>query len=97
MGPSGRYPRLFYLWGHSYEFERAGNWQHLDEICTRLGGHDDVWYATNMEIYDYVSAYQSLVYSADGRLVYNPTLKDIWFDQDYKLYTIHPGETITLA
>jgi len=37
----------------------------------------DFWYATNMEIYEYVQAYKSLVYSADGKIVYNPTLLDI--------------------
>ena len=96
MGPAGRYPRLFYLWGHSYEFERGGNWSLLDDICARLGGKEGVWYATNMEIYDYVTAYHSLIYSADGRMVYNPTLKTVWFDQDGRLYSIAPGETINV-
>ena len=56
-----------------------------------------MWYATNMEIYDYVTAYRSLVHSADGSVVYNPTLKDIWFKID-KGETRHiaPGETLKL-
>jgi hypothetical protein len=68
----------------------------LDDICARLGGKEDVWYATNMEIYDYVTAYHSLIYSADGRMVYNPTLKTVWFDQDGRLYSVAPGETINV-
>ena len=32
-----RYPRLFYLWGHSYEFERDNNWELLESICEKLG------------------------------------------------------------
>ncbi|MFQ8954078.1 MAG: hypothetical protein ACLR56_14395 [Oscillospiraceae bacterium] len=39
-----------------------------------LSNKPDVWYATNIEIYDYVSAYRSLVFSADGGRVYNPSL-----------------------
>lgn len=93
---ASRGPRLFYLWGHSFEFERNQNWNHLEEICKKLGGKDDVWYATNIEIHDYVEAYNQLRYSADGSTVYNPTLFDIWFDVDKKTYLIKSGETITI-
>ena len=91
-----RQPRLFYLWGHSYEFDRDENWERLDEICKKLSGKDDTWYATNMQIYDYVTAYHSLIYSADGTRVYNPTLQKIWFDVDRVLYSVAPGETIRI-
>lgn len=93
---ASRGPKLFYLWGHSFEFSRDNNWDLLDEICSRLSGHDDIWYATNMEIYNYVSAYRSLVYSADGKTVYNPTLFEIWFDVDKTMHRIEPGETINI-
>lgn len=84
------------MWGHSYEFERDNNWNLLDEICEKLSGKDDIWYATNGEIYDYVEAYNSLSYSADGTIIYNPTLFEIWFDVDGKLYSIKPGETLKI-
>jgi len=29
-------PRLFYMWGHAYEFERNNNWDLLDKICEKL-------------------------------------------------------------
>ncbi len=92
-----RTPRVFYWWGHSSEFESKNNWEHLEEICQGLSGKDDVWYATNIEIYDYVNAYNSLVYSADGSIVYNPTLYEIWFDVDGKMYSIKSGETIKVV
>jgi len=93
---SSRRPKLFYVWGHSFEFERNGNWNRLYEICDVLAGKEDIWYATNMEIYEYVTAFNSLVFSVDGRRAYNPTLFEIWFDDDRKLYSIKPGETIVL-
>ena len=61
-----------------------------------LSGKDDVWYATNIEIYNYVNAYHSLVYSADGNIIYNPTLYKIWFNIDGTPYTIGAGETIKI-
>ncbi len=91
-----RAPKLFYLWGHSYEFDTDGNWELLDEICTKLGGKNDIWYATNIEIYNYVTAYNSLIYSADGKMIYNPTLYTIWIDIDGTQYTIASGETICI-
>lgn len=90
-----RHPRLFYMWGHSFEFK--DKWDLLDELCEKLGGHDDIWYATNIEIYNYVTAYNSLVYSADGSIVYNPTLIDVWFDVDGEMYVIKSGETINIC
>lgn len=89
-----QYPRLFYIWGHSHEFDRHDNWDRIENICKAFTGAQDVWFATNIEIYDYVQAYQSLVYSADGKIVYNPTLKTIWFVADGTPYTIHSGETL---
>ena len=67
-GLAGNMPRLFYIWGHSYEFDRNNNWDRIESICEQLGGKDDVWYATNIEICDYVKAYESLIYSADNRI-----------------------------
>ena len=91
-----KYPRLFYLWGHSYEFDNNDNWEILESFCETIGGKDDTWYATNIEIYEYVRAYESLIMSADGNRIYNPTLKEIWMNIDDTLYSIKPGETLVL-
>ena len=92
---SSRRERLFYLWGHAYEFDGDDNWSLLDEIGKRVAASKDVWCATNTEIYDYVTAYGKLVYSADNTAVYNPTLHTLWFDRDGELYKIKSGETLT--
>ena len=91
-----RIPRLFYIWGHSYEFDRNDNWGHIEAICQKFAGNEELWFATNIEIYDYVQAYKSLRYSADGHTVYNPTLLTIWLDADGKPYCIQSGETIRI-
>ena len=93
---ASRNPKLFYMWGHAFEFERKDNWEHLDKICEKLAGHDEIWYATNIEIYDYLTAFNSLVYSADATRVYNPTLHTIWFEVSGKNYKIEPGETLKI-
>lgn len=94
---SGRYPRLFYLWGHSYEFDRNDNWDRIEAILQILSGKEDTWYPTNIQLRDYVTAYESLITSADGSRIYNPSLQEIWFDVDGKLYCVKPGETVEIA
>ena len=92
-----RYPRLFYIWGHSFEFNRNDNWDRIEKICSELSGQDDVWYATNIEIYEYVQAFNSLVFSTDGKRVYNPTDKVIWFENiGDGICKVEPGETIKI-
>ncbi len=92
-----RVPRLLYIWGHSYEFDNNNNWEHIEKICGKLSNNDEIWYATNIEIYDYVQAYKSLRYSANSHKVYNPTLITVWLDVDGKLYEIKPDETINIG
>lgn len=93
---SGCEPALFYMWGHSSEFGTEEDWQRIEGLLERLAGKEDIWYATNIEIYNYVEAYKSLVYSANGKTIYNPTLYKIWFDIDGDLYSIGSGQTLCL-
>ena len=92
-----RYPRLFYIWGHSYEFDRNGNWDRMEALCDILCGRADVWYATNIEICDYVNAFRSLIFSADGARVHNPTATELCFETGKQLYRVEPGETLTIG
>lgn len=76
-------PRLFYLWGHSYEFNDYDNWNIIEDFASLVGNREDIWYATNIEIYNYVKAFDSLVFSADGNTVYNPSVYDIYLNLPY--------------
>jgi hypothetical protein len=89
-------PLLFYVWGHSYEFDRDNNWEMMENFCQFIGGREEVWYATNGEIYDYIKAYDSLIYSTDGLMVKNPTCIDVYIRYFGKPYVVHAGETVAL-
>lgn len=86
-------PMLFYLWGHAYEFEAGNNWSVIENALDKVSGIADVWYATNIEIFNYVKAFEALIFSADGRRVYNPTNTQVWFFADREVHTVAPGET----
>ena len=85
---------LFYLWGHSYEFEADDNWQVIEDFCQKMGGHDDVWYATNIQIVDYVNACRNVIASADSHTLHNPTATDVWADVDGRCVKIPAGGTV---
>lgn len=91
-------PLMFYLWGHSFEFDRNNNWDRIESFCDKIADHDDVWYATNMEIYEYAEAYSRLIRSYDDTVIQNPSAIPVWFYEHMKheLHVIAPGETITL-
>ncbi len=90
-------PKLCYIWGHSFEFHRKDNWQRMNDLLDILARQEDIWYATNIEIFEYVEAYDRLLFTANSKKVYNPTLIDVWFEQEEKLYCIKSGETVELA
>lgn len=87
---------MFYLWGHSYEFDDNDNWEMIENFAEYIGGRDDIWYATNIEIYDYVKAYENLQTSVDKRIIHNPSVIDVWFSHRGKIYCVEGGQTLYL-
>lgn len=85
---------LFYLWGHAYEFDDNSNWEIIENLAQRLCGRQDVWFATNIEVCDYVNAYNSLVFSMDGERVHNPSSQCVWIEVRGKVYAIESGNTV---
>ena len=91
-----QYLKLMYVWGHSYEFDNDDNWNVIEDFCALMSGKEDIWYATNIEIYDYVEAYRSLVFSVNGSRVYNPTAITLYLEKAGVTYCVKPGESIEL-
>lgn len=90
------HPQLFYLWGHSYEFNDSNNWEVIEEFAEYIGNREDIWYATNGEIYNYVKAFDSLEFSANGAMVYNPSAIDVYICYFTKNYLIPSGKIVKI-
>lgn len=91
-----REPWLFYVWGHAYEFDDDNNWDIIEGLGKRAAEKaDEIWLATNVEIYDYVQAYNRLVFSLDGERVYNPSALPVWIELRGKTYKIDAGKTVS--
>lgn len=85
---------LFYVWGHTYEFRSDEDWARIEEFFKLVSKRDDVWYATNIEIYDYIEAYRALEYSVDLNTVYNPSCIDVYIVHEEKQYKIPSGKVV---
>lgn len=88
--------QLFYVWGHSFEFERENNWNLIEEFCQKMSGNAQIWYATNIEIYDYIQNLQRLQITADNKIIYNPGAMTLWFSCNGETVKINGGETVKL-
>ncbi len=42
-------PKVFYIWGHSYEFDAQNNWDRLEKLCRMFYGKDDIYFCTNSQ------------------------------------------------
>lgn len=86
-------PQLFYLWGHSYEFAQKDNWQLIEDFMKYVSAYRrKIWFATSIEIVDYVKAFRELRRSTDGRILHNPTGMTLWFEMDREIHCIHGNE-----
>ena len=43
-------PKIFYIWGHSYEFDIHDTWDKMERFCKLISGHSDIFYGTNKEV-----------------------------------------------
>lgn len=43
-------PKIFYIWGHTFEFDIDDSWDMMEKFCQKISGRDDVFYGTNREI-----------------------------------------------
>ena len=73
---------LLYVWGHSFEFEAQGTWDKMEKFCEEISNDSRTWYATNIEIYDYVTAVRKLQFTADLSKVQNPSAIQIYASID---------------
>ncbi|MBP3691893.1 MAG: hypothetical protein J6I80_01470, partial [Clostridia bacterium] len=88
-------PKLFYVWGHAYDIDNKwGSYSEFDAFAQSMSGKDDIWYATNGDIYTYINAYNQLTVSAVDDEITNPTATDLWFDYNGTTYKIAAGKTI---
>ncbi len=95
------------IWGHSYEHNVYNNWatpnwtgcEHRwdffeKELIPTLGGRDDIWYATCLEICDYNQAMKKAV--IENNRIENQSDIPLWFCADGKTVVLGAKQAINL-
>jgi len=89
---------VFFIWGHSYEFARPRDrWDELEKLFRPVAGHTEVWYCTNIELFDYEAARQRMAIAANLRTAYNPSAVTVTLSVDGKLIDVPAGKTVPLV
>ena len=83
---------VLYVWGHSYEFGNKNDYSAIEHFAEKLTGKDDIWYATNIEICEYIEATRKQEFSADGLTMKNPTAITVYVSTKNGLIEVKPGE-----
>ena len=92
-----QYLYMMYVWGHSYEFDNDQNWDLIEHFCEYVGNREDIWYATNIEIVDYMTAFKNLKFSASSQFVFNPSAMSVWLSVDEKIFEVKGGSQLLLT
>ncbi len=88
---------VMYVWGHSFEFGWQDDWSVIEDFTDKMAGKEDIWYATNIEICNYIQAVRSQEFSMNGKLMHNPTALSVWVNVNNTFVEVRPGETKQIA
>ena len=89
--------RLLYIWGHSHEFRTEEDWAYMETLVKTIAHNDQIWYATNVEIYEYLQAQRQLQVSVDESMIYNPSRLPVWVERNKTdVFCIEPGQVLHL-
>ena len=95
---------LLFVWGHSWElfdWDSAANtwttkndkWTDFESFLSAVGGHNDIWYATVLQVADYLNAARDAELSLSDDSVHNVSSISLWYETGSDIAEIPPGET----
>lgn len=90
--------KLMYVWGHSYQLNDS-NKPRTQAVYQSLGGRSDIYFGTNIEIANYLTASKELMIGADENgytTVYNPSGLAVWILVNGQAVEIPAGTSKTI-
>lgn len=72
--------KLFYIWGHSYELDMYHEHEKVYRLLTKLANKDDVYYATNKDIFMYLDAFNKLSFDKKTNKFINESDFDLFIE-----------------
>ncbi len=88
---------LFYVWGHSWEYEGPGNkWAEVEKFFKMISQNPEIYYTTQIGLVDYINAFKNLKFSVDKDLVTNLSAINVFIKINGKVFTVEAGSTTQL-
>jgi len=94
---------LMIVWGHSFELDGFmssdpdKDWNYMEGVCRQLHASFTVWFATMIEVADYLEALRLVDASlSDGRIS-NPSALPTWLHINGRDVELPPGATVELT
>ena len=85
---------LFYVWGHSWEYEGPGNkWAEVEKFFKMISQNQEIYYTTQIGLVDYINAFKNLKFSVDKDLVTNLSAINVFIKINGKVFTVEAGST----
>ena len=85
---------LFYVWGHSWEYEGPGNkWAEVEKFFKMVSNNPDICYTTQIALVDYINDFKNLKFSVDKSMVTNLSSINVFIKINGKVFTIEAGST----
>jgi peptidoglycan-N-acetylglucosamine deacetylase len=85
---------LFYVWGHSWEYEEPGNkWAEVEKFFKIISKNPDIYYTTQIGLLDYINAFKNLKFSVDKTMVTILSSITVFMKMNGKVLAIEAGST----
>ena len=85
---------LFYVWGHSWEYDGPGNkWAEVEKFFKMVSKNPDIYYTTQIALVDYINAFINLRFSVDKTMITNLSSINVFVKMNGKVLTIEAGST----
>ncbi len=89
---------LLDVWGHSWEMGNTQTkWDETERCFKLLANNSAIYYAKQIELVDYIQAFNNLKFSVEKTMVYNPSAITVFFKKNEKVYSVAGGMTINVT
>jgi len=94
---------LMIVWGHSFELDGFmssdpdKDWTYMEGVCRQLRASSAIWFATMIEVVDYLEALRLVDASRSDTRISNPSALPIWLHINGRDAELPPRATIDLT
>jgi hypothetical protein len=68
-------------------------WEEAEKYLKLLANNPTIYYAKQIDIVDYITAFRNLKFSVDKNTVINPSAINVYFKINNTVYTVEAGTT----